>query len=212
MAVGQGAGFGRGGRLFFGGRKGDWLARRYVDCGGKELTTCGCSRLVQLRRAEAGVVWWCLVVFDGVEGWGVVGGCGTGVWALFGLTRMGRLAPHICRSNVVRNGNANGKADGLNGGSAKFASAIPQPVSSSSSQEGAGYGFGNNRVPVTRVDHVGAISVVDEADAGLDGEVTVFENVDGKRVEDGRYAAFVAEISGALSCVFGRGGAGVGDG
>ena len=67
-------------------------------------------------------------------------------------------------------------------------------------------------MPVTRVDHVGAISVVDEADAGLDGEVTVFENVDGKRVEDGRYAAFVAEISGALSCVFGRGGAGVGDG
>lgn len=104
---------------------------------------------------------------------------------------------HTCRSNGAKKAgsNGNGKGEGLISGSAKFASAIPQPVSSTSSQEGAGYGFGNNRVPVTRVDHVGAISVVDEADAGMEGEVAVFENVDGKRVEDGRYAAFVAEIS-----------------
>ena len=62
------------------------------------------------------------------------------------------------------------------------------------------YGFGNNKVPVTRVDHVGAISVVDEGE--VDGEVAVFENVDGKRVEDGRYAAFVKEISGTLCLYF----------
>ncbi len=37
MAVGHGGGSVRGGRLFFGGRKGEWMARRYVDCGGNEL-------------------------------------------------------------------------------------------------------------------------------------------------------------------------------
>ena len=43
---------------------------------------------------------------------------------------------------------------------AKFASAVPQPETRSDGE----YGFGNNKVPVTRVDHVGAISVVDEVD------------------------------------------------
>ena len=73
------------------------------------------------------------------------------------------------------------------------ASAIPQPATSQSSE----YGFGNNPVPHTYVDRVGAISVVeDPSQVGL--EATVFENVDGKRIEDGRYAAFVEEISGFI--------------
>jgi len=38
MAVGHhGGGYGRGGRLFFGGRKGEWMARRYVDCGRNDV-------------------------------------------------------------------------------------------------------------------------------------------------------------------------------
>ena len=73
------------------------------------------------------------------------------------------------------------------------ASAIPQPATSQSSE----YGFGNNPVPHTYVDRVGAISVVEDP-SQVGQEATVFENVDGKRIEDGRYAAFVEEISGFI--------------
>lgn len=49
-------------------------------------------------------------------------------------------------------------------------------------------------MPHTYVDRVGAISVVEDP-SQVGQEATVFENVDGKRIEDGRYAAFVEEIS-----------------
>lgn len=49
--------------------------------------------------------------------------------------------------------------------------------------------------PLTRIDEYGATSVVEETE--LDFKPTMFENVDGRRIEDGRYAAFTEEISGA---------------
>ena len=52
-------------------------------------------------------------------------------------------------------------------------------------------------MPHTYVDRVGAISVVEDP-SQVGQEATVFENVDGKRIEDGRYAAFVEEISGFI--------------
>ena len=48
-------------------------------------------------------------------------------------------------------------------------------------------------LPLTHIDEVGAISVVEPHE--LNAKVTAFENVDGRRIEDGRYAAFVEEIS-----------------
>ena len=51
-------------------------------------------------------------------------------------------------------------------------------------------------VPLTRVDEVGAISIVEPHEK--DYVVREFENVDGRRIEDGRYAAFIEEISGRL--------------
>ena len=47
-------------------------------------------------------------------------------------------------------------------------------------------------LPQTRVDEFGAVSVLAEDD---DVEASRFRNVDGQRLEDGRYAAFMAEIS-----------------
>lgn len=49
-------------------------------------------------------------------------------------------------------------------------------------------------LPLTTVDEVGAISIVEPHEK--DYIVREFENVDGRRIEDGRYAAFVDEISG----------------
>ena len=50
-------------------------------------------------------------------------------------------------------------------------------------------------LPLTRVDSVGAISIISKEE--LDFVPTVYENVDGRRIEDGRYAAFIKDISGA---------------
>jgi D-lactate dehydrogenase len=47
-------------------------------------------------------------------------------------------------------------------------------------------------VPAVKVDLVGAISVVPEGERVEEG---VYKNIDGHRFEDGRYAAFTAEIS-----------------
>lgn len=49
----------------------------------------------------------------------------------------------------------------------------------------------SSTVHATRVDEVGAVSVVSEQDNVQPG---VYRNVDGHRFEDGRYAAFMAEI------------------
>lgn len=49
-------------------------------------------------------------------------------------------------------------------------------------------------VPLTRVDEVGAISIVEPHEK--DFVAKEFENVDGRRIEDGRYAAFMQDISG----------------
>ena len=49
----------------------------------------------------------------------------------------------------------------------------------------------SSTVHATRVDEVGAVSMVEEQDAS---QPAVYRNVDGHRVEDGRYAAFMAEI------------------
>ena len=51
-------------------------------------------------------------------------------------------------------------------------------------------------IPLTQVDEVGAISIVEEHEK--DFVPTVFENVDGRRIEDGRYAAFQKDISGGF--------------
>ena len=48
-------------------------------------------------------------------------------------------------------------------------------------------------LPLTHIDEVGAISIVEPHE--LDRKVTAFENMDGRRIEDGRYAAFIEEIS-----------------
>jgi len=49
-------------------------------------------------------------------------------------------------------------------------------------------------LPLTRIDEVGAISIVEPHEK--DYVPKIFENVDGRRIEDGRYAAFMKDISG----------------
>lgn len=49
-------------------------------------------------------------------------------------------------------------------------------------------------LPITHIDEVGAISIVEPHEK--DFVAKHFENVDGRRIEDGRYAAFINEISG----------------
>ena len=55
------------------------------------------------------------------------------------------------------------------------------------------------------VDAVGAISLVDEAQAPAEAArvVTTYENADGRRLNDGRYDAFAAELSGGWAAVHG---------
>lgn len=53
-------------------------------------------------------------------------------------------------------------------------------------------------VPLTRIDEVGAISIIEPHEK--DFVPKEFENVDGRRIEDGRYAAFIAEVSGTFLC------------
>ena len=60
------------------------------------------------------------------------------------------------------------------------ASALAQPVDETT------------YVPDTIVDAYGAVSVVSE---GTSVEQDIYKNVDGHRFEDGRYAAFISEIS-----------------
>ncbi len=57
-------------------------------------------------------------------------------------------------------------------------------------------------LPLTRIDEVGAISIVEPN--LVDFQPTVFENIDGRRIEDGRYAAFAKEISGVWCRRWGR--------
>ena len=49
----------------------------------------------------------------------------------------------------------------------------------------------SSTVHATRVDEVGAVSMVEDQNAS---QPAVYRNLDGHRVEDGRYAAFMAEI------------------
>ena len=51
-----------------------------------------------------------------------------------------------------------------------------------------------NVLPLTRIDEVGAISIVEPHEK--DFVPKEFENVDGRRIEDGRYAAFIQDVSG----------------
>ena len=53
-------------------------------------------------------------------------------------------------------------------------------------------------LPLTRTDEFGAISIV-EGQEELDFVPSTFENVDGRRIEDGRYAAFTKDVSGAAA-------------
>lgn len=48
-------------------------------------------------------------------------------------------------------------------------------------------------IPDTVVDAYGAVSVISEDDGGY--QDNMYANVDGRRIEDGRYAAFINEIS-----------------
>ena len=66
-------------------------------------------------------------------------------------------------------------------GSKANRSALAQPVEEASP------------VPDTIVDAYGAVSVVSEEDAEFEDDV--YRNIDGRRFEDGRYAAFMNEIS-----------------
>lgn len=74
------------------------------------------------------------------------------------------------------------------------APALARCYVSKSSTSPAAQAMPEERLPVTRIDEFGATSVVEEADANF--KPTKFENVDGRRIEDGRYAAFTQEISG----------------
>jgi len=53
-------------------------------------------------------------------------------------------------------------------------------------------------LPLTHVDEVGAISIIEPHEK--DFIPKEFENVDGRRIEDGRYAAFMKDISGGWKC------------
>lgn len=66
-------------------------------------------------------------------------------------------------------------------GSKANRSALAQPVEEVSA------------VPDTFVDAYGAVSIVSEEDAEFEDDV--YRNIDGRRFEDGRYAAFINEIS-----------------
>lgn len=57
-------------------------------------------------------------------------------------------------------------------------------------------------IPLTHVDSVGAISIVEPHEK--DFVPKVFENIDGRRIEDGRYARFREEISGNVNVTFQR--------
>ena len=52
-----------------------------------------------------------------------------------------------------------------------------------------------NVLPLTRVDEFGAISILEGQEAA-DFVPKVYENVDGRRIEDGRYAAFTKDLLG----------------
>lgn len=52
-------------------------------------------------------------------------------------------------------------------------------------------------IPLTRIDEVGAISIVEAHEK--DFVPKFFENIDGRRIEDGRYAAFIKDVTGTSS-------------
>ena len=52
-------------------------------------------------------------------------------------------------------------------------------------------------LPLTKIDEVGAISIVEPHEK--DFVPKVFENTDGRRIEDGRYAAFIKDVSGTTA-------------
>lgn len=51
-------------------------------------------------------------------------------------------------------------------------------------------------LPLTKTDEFGAVSILESEAAGKFVPQT-FENIDGRRIEDGRYAAFAKELTGA---------------
>jgi D-lactate dehydrogenase len=55
-------------------------------------------------------------------------------------------------------------------------------------------------LPLTHTDAVGAISIVEPHEK--DFVPKVWENVDGRRIEDGRYAAFLQELTGEWRSVW----------
>lgn len=57
-------------------------------------------------------------------------------------------------------------------------------------------------LPLTMINEVGAISLLGPGETAEAPKV--FENVDGKRIEDGRYAAFAKDVSGAVTDGGGR--------
>lgn len=105
-------------------------------------------------------------------------------------------------SKEVSNGRVGEAVDSLVGGSARVGGQTSGRVSQTraaasqpSAQQMVNTKVEPSVLPLTTVDEVGAISIVEPHEK--DYVVREFENVDGRRIEDGRYAAFVDEISGA---------------
>lgn len=96
---------------------------------------------------------------------------------LFGTTSTGRLP---CATAAGRLAGQRGKA----------AAAVPAAAAAVATK------LQPDVLPLTRVDEFGAISILEsEAEGAFVPQA--FENIDGRRIEDGRYAAFARDITGA---------------
>lgn len=120
-----------------------------------------------------------------------------------GLSTSGASSTPLFGTGTGRAGNASGRA-ALRGQARGAAAAHPAAAAVASTR------LQPDVLPLTRVDEFGAISIL-ESEKMASFVPQTYENVDGRRIEDGRYAAFTKDLTGACSFLCLRGGQGHGE-
>ena len=101
----------------------------------------------------------------------------------------GTAAPRLHNAGTQRGGALAGQTRGA-------AAALPAAAAAATKVQ-------PDVLPLTRVDEFGAISIL-ESEAMATFVPQKYENVDGHRIEDGRYAAFTKDLTGTpLACCVG---------
>lgn len=120
-------------------------------------------------------------------------------------SRLGRLLEQQAGVATTTSGGLFGTTGRLPGTGARVGTAGQARAAAALPATAAAVRVAPHVLPLTKTDEFGAISILENEAAGS-FVPQVYENVDGRRIEDGRYAAFTKDLTGAWIVVAVRAG------